>query len=101
MAGVVPSYASMFAALGNDARLRIVRLLLATHPAGMFPSDLQTELGIPASTLSHHLEKLRNEGLVTVARESTFLRYRADAGRLKALLDHLYADCCTRGGGQK
>jgi DNA-binding transcriptional ArsR family regulator len=86
----------MFAALGNDARLKIVRLLLAAHPAGMFPGDMQTELGIPASTLSHHLEKLRNQRLVTVARESTFLRYRADTDQLKALLDYLYQDCCTR-----
>ena len=54
----------MFAAIGTEPRLRIVRLLLAAHPDG-----IQAELDIPASTLSHHFEKLRNEGLVTVRRE--------------------------------
>ncbi len=89
-------YASMFAALGTGARLRIVRLLLAAHPTGMVVSEIQSELGIPASTLSHHLDKLRQQGLVAVERQGTFLWYRANQDSLQELLDFLYAECCTR-----
>ena len=89
-------YAAMFAALGTESRLRIVRLLLAAHPGGLIVSDIQTELGIPASTLSHHLDKLRQQELVAVERKGTFLWYRANAVRLQELLDFLYAECCTR-----
>jgi ArsR family transcriptional regulator, arsenate/arsenite/antimonite-responsive transcriptional repressor len=92
----VARYADMFAALGAEPRLRVIRLLLAAHPGGMVASEIQDELGIPASTLSHHLEKLKNEDLVTVERESTFLRYRASAETLRELLGFLYAECCTR-----
>jgi len=73
-----------------------MRLLLSAHPDGMVVGELQTELDIPNSTLSHHLDKLRNHGLVTVHRESTFLRYAVDTGALQELLGFLYAECCTR-----
>ena len=89
-------YADMFAAMGNEARLRVVRTLLAAHPDGMAAGDIQAELGIPASTLSHHLEKLRNEELITVERRGTFLWYRANTAILQELLGFLYAECCTR-----
>jgi DNA-binding transcriptional ArsR family regulator len=62
----------------------------------MVVGEIQSELGIPASTLSHHLEKLKNEDLVKVQRESTFLRYSANAEALQDLLTFLYAECCTR-----
>ena len=88
--------ADMFAALGSEVRLRIVRLLLSAHPAGMVAGEIQSELGIPASTLSHHLDRLRSEGLVTFQRESTYLRYRADTSALEALLGFLFAECCSR-----
>lgn len=90
------SYADMFAALGAEPRLRILRLLLSAHPEGMVVGEIQAELDIAASTLSHHLDKLRNEDLVTVRRESTFLRYTANTGTLQELLGFLYAECCTR-----
>lgn len=89
-------YADMFSAMGAEPRLRILRLLLAAHPEGMVPGDLQTELGIPASTLSHHLDKLKNENLVTVRRERTFLWYSANAEALRDLMTFLYSECCTR-----
>src|SRR3954471_2608363 len=92
----VARYADMFAALGTEPRLRIVRLLLSAHPDGMTVGDIQAELGIPNSTLSHHLEKLKNEGLAIVKREGTFLRYLANTDGLRALLSFLYAECCTR-----
>jgi ArsR family transcriptional regulator, arsenate/arsenite/antimonite-responsive transcriptional repressor len=89
-------YADMFAAMGSEPRLRIVRLLLSAHPDGMFVGEIASDLEITASTLSHHLEKLKNEDLVRVKREGTFLRYTANAGALQEVLSFLYAECCTR-----
>ena len=89
-------YADMFAAMGTEARLRIMRLLLSAHPEGMIVGDIQAELGIPNSTLSHHLEKLRSEGLVKVRRNGSFLWYTADTDALQEILTFLYAECCTR-----
>lgn len=88
--------ADMFGALGNEARLRIVRLLLSAYPDGMVVGEIQAELGISGSTLSHHLEKLKHEGLLTVERQGTFLWYRANTEVLQELLGFLYAECCTR-----
>src|SRR5438309_9387854 len=89
-------YAAMFAALGHEARVRIVRLVLAAHPDGLVAGEIQQELGIPASTLSHHLDALETAGLIAQRRQGTFLRYSAAAGRLRDLLGFLYAECCTR-----
>lgn len=82
--------------MGAEARLRIMRLLLSAHPDGLVVGDIQEELDIPNSTLSHHLDKLRSEDLVRVQRESTFLRYSANTETLQELLSFLYAECCTR-----
>jgi DNA-binding transcriptional ArsR family regulator len=92
----VTQFADMFSAMGTEARLRIMQLLLSAHPDGLVVGEIQEELDIPNSTLSHHLDKLRNEGLVQVRRESTFLRYTADTDALQQLLHFLYAECCTR-----
>jgi DNA-binding transcriptional ArsR family regulator len=89
-------YADMLSAMGTEPRLRIVRLLLGAHPEGLVVGEIAAELGIPNSTLSHHLDKLRNEALVGVAREGTFLRYTANTQSLQELLGFLYAECCTR-----
>jgi DNA-binding transcriptional ArsR family regulator len=82
--------------MGTEPRLNIVRLLLSAHPHGLVVGEIAAELGIPNSTLSHHLDKLRNEGLVQVQREGTFLRYSAHTTGLEELLGFLYAECCTR-----
>jgi len=92
----ITRYAGMFAAMGNHARLGIMRLLLSAHPDGMVVGDIQAELGIPNSTLSHHLEKLRHVGLVQVRRNGPFLWHTADTGSLRSILSFLYAECCTR-----
>jgi ArsR family transcriptional regulator len=92
----VTRYADMFSAIGTEARLRIMQLLLSAHPQGLVVSEIQEELEIPNSTLSHHLDKLRNEGLVHVRRESTFLRYSANTQALQEILQFLYSECCTR-----
>ena len=65
-------------------------------PTGLVVGEIQEELDIPNSTLSHHLDKLRTEDLVNVSRESTFLRYTANTAALEELLQFLYAECCTR-----
>jgi len=92
----ISRYADMFAAMGSESRVRIVQLLLAAHPEGMVVGEIQAELGLSGSNLSHHLDKLRNENLVQVQREGTYLRYRANAEALRQLLSFLYAECCTR-----
>jgi ArsR family transcriptional regulator, arsenate/arsenite/antimonite-responsive transcriptional repressor len=92
----VARFADMFSAIGTEPRLRIMRLLLAAHPEGIVPSDIGQELRIAASTLSHHLDKLKNEDLVKVRREGTFLWYSANTDALQQLLGFLYAECCTR-----
>jgi DNA-binding transcriptional ArsR family regulator len=89
-------FADMFSAMGTEPRLRIMRILLSAHPEGMVVGDIGNDLGIAASTLSHHLDKLKNEGLVKVRREGTYLWYSANAEALQELLGFLYAECCTR-----
>jgi ArsR family transcriptional regulator, arsenate/arsenite/antimonite-responsive transcriptional repressor len=92
----VTRFADMLSAMGAEPRLRILRLLLTAHPEGLVAGEIGEELEIANSTLSHHLEKLKNEGLVLVQRESTFLRYTANTTGLEELLGFLYAECCTR-----
>jgi len=92
----VVRYADMFSAMGTEPRLRIMRLLLSAHPDGMIAGEIGAELDIPPSTLSHHLDKLKNEDLVNVHRESTYLWYSANTDGLQELLGFLYAECCTR-----
>ena len=89
-------YADMFSAMGTEPRLRILRLLLRAHPEGMVVGEIGIELEIPSSTLSHHLEKLKNEDLLKVRREGTFLWYSANTEALEELLGFLYAECCSR-----
>jgi DNA-binding transcriptional ArsR family regulator len=92
----IPKYADMLSAMGTEPRLRIMQLLLSAHPEGLVVGDIQEELDIPNSTLSHHLEKLKGEDLVHVQRESTFLRYTLNTAALQELLSFLYSECCTR-----
>ena len=95
-AALTTRYADMFSAMGTEPRLRIVRLLLKAHPEGLVVGEIGSELDIPSSTLSHHLDKLKNEDLVRVRREGTFLWYSANTEGLQELLGFLYAECCTR-----
>jgi len=92
----VARYADMFSAMGTEPRLRIMQLLLSAHPEGMVVGEIQDELEIPSSTLSHHLDKLKNEDLVQVERKGTFLRYTANTEALREIMQFLYAECCTR-----
>jgi ArsR family transcriptional regulator, arsenate/arsenite/antimonite-responsive transcriptional repressor len=92
----ITRYADMLSAMGTDSRLRIMQLLLSVHPEGLIVGEIGNELEIPNSTLSHHLEKLKNENPVNVRREGTFLWYSANTEALQELLGFLYAECCTR-----
>ena len=94
--GAVAKFADMMSAMGTEPRLRIMRLLLSAHPDGLVVGEIGEELDIPGSTLSHHLEKLKNEDLVTVRRGGTFLHYAANSEALEELLAFLYAECCSR-----
>lgn len=89
-------FADMLTAMGTEPRLRILQLLLTAHPEGMVVGDIQSETEIAPSTLSHHLEKLKNEGLVTVRRDKKFLWYTANPEVLEELLSFLFAECCSR-----
>jgi DNA-binding transcriptional ArsR family regulator len=95
----VARFADMLAAMGAEPRLRVVRLLLAAHPTGMAAGDISAELDITPSTLSHHLERLKRENVVTVRREGTFLWYAANTPAIEQLLKFLFAECCTRASG--
>lgn len=92
----IARFADMFTAMGTEPRLRIMQLLLSAHPEGLVVGEIGSELEIPSSTLSHHLEKLKHEDLVKVRREGTFLWYSANTEVLQELLGFLYAECCTR-----
>src|SRR5258708_31806983 len=92
----VARFADMLAAIGTESRLRITQLLLTAHPDGMVAGEIQAELGVSASNLSHHLEKLKNEGVVHVAREGSFLRYTVNTKALQELLTFLFSECCAR-----
>jgi DNA-binding transcriptional ArsR family regulator len=94
--GRVARYADMFSAMGTEPRLRIMQLLLSAHPEGLVVSEIQHDIEIPSSTLSHHLDKLKNEDLVQVERKGTFLRYTANTEALREILQFLYSECCTR-----
>jgi ArsR family transcriptional regulator, arsenate/arsenite/antimonite-responsive transcriptional repressor len=100
-AGQASRFADMFAAMGAEPRLRIMQLLLTAHPQGLIVGEVQSELGVPPSTLSHHLDKLRNEDLVRVRREGSFLWYTANTDSLQELITFLYAECCTRNSAIK
>lgn len=91
--------AARLKALGHPVRLALVRLVVQGPEDGTPAGELQERVGIPASTLSHHLAALADAGLVKVERTGTFLRYRADFTVLRALTDYLWDDCCKGGSG--
>jgi len=89
--------AERFKALGHPVRLAVLRLVVQGPEGGTPAGELQAQVGIPASTLSHHLACLADNGLVQVVREGSYLLYRADFARLRELTDYLWQDCCSGG----
>ena len=92
----VEEIAAMFAALGQPSRLNIVRLLLSAYPKGLPAGEIQRELQLPAPTLSHHLDKLRQAGIVQAEKERQWIWYSVQSDTLKYLIDFLFEECCTR-----
>jgi ArsR family transcriptional regulator len=92
----IEDIAAAFAALGQPSRLRIVRLLLSAYPKGLPAGEIQKELNISAPTLSHHLDKLRQVGIVTPAKDRQWIWYSVQSEALKDLMAFLFEECCTR-----
>lgn len=88
-------YAEVFAALGHPARLAILRHLLRAHPTGLVVGDIQSRLGIPGSTLTHHLEAMRRAEIVETEREAQRIRYRASVPGLRDIIGFLCTECCA------
>jgi DNA-binding transcriptional ArsR family regulator len=86
---------SAFAALSQDTRLSIVRLLVKAGPDGVAAGDVADEIGVSASNLSFHLKELTHAGLVSARRESRSIIYRAEYDALRGLIGFLMKDCCA------
>jgi ArsR family transcriptional regulator len=99
LATKVEHHAEQLAALGHAARLSILRYVVQGDREGTAAGEIQAKLDIPASTLSHHLDRLASTGLLRARREGTFIYYRADVDQLRVLTDFLWEDCCKRGKG--
>jgi DNA-binding transcriptional ArsR family regulator len=82
------------AALAQDSRLDIFRLLVQAGPDGLPPGRMTERLGLPAATLSFHLTQLRHAGLVTFRREGRSLIYVAEYAAMNDLLGYLTENCC-------
>lgn len=82
------------AELGNAARLAAYRILLAAGLEGLPVSEVRAQLGIPDSTLTHHLQRLRQAGLITQSREGRVIRCRVDFQRMDALMRFMAEECC-------
>ena len=101
MTAKLERHAGQLSALGSSVRLSILRYVVQGDPSGTAAGEIQAKLQIPASTLSHHLERLSCAGLLSSRREGTFIYYRADYDALRGLTDYLWEDCCKRGKDPK
>jgi len=81
-------------ALAHETRLAVFRMLVIAGPEGIVAGAIAERLGVPPSTMSHHLATLERAGLVQSARESRLIRYRADYPGMRRLLTFLMQDCC-------
>lgn len=92
-------HAEQLGALGHPVRLAILRHVVKAGPRGAAAGEIQAELDVPASTLSHHIDRLARTGLLEARRERTFIYYSAVFPALRALTDYLWEDCCKAGKG--
>jgi ArsR family transcriptional regulator len=93
----IRDHAEQLGALGHAARLTILRYVVQGDPEGTPAGEIQAKLEIPASTLSHHLDRLASAGLLAARRDGTFIYYRANFDQLRLLTDFLWENCCKRG----
>ena len=82
------------AALAQESRLAVFRLLVRSAPDGLTPGVIGEQLELPAPTLSFHLKALAQAGLVSAVQEGRYLRYRAEIATINTLIDFLTEDCC-------
>lgn len=97
MSSKLERHAAQLSALGHPVRLSILRFVVQGGPDGTTAGDIQGHVDIPASTLSHHLKRLVEAGMLTTRGEGTFHYYAPDLTALRGLTDYLWEDCCKRG----
>ena len=97
MASKLDRHAEQLAALGHPVRLAILRFVVQGGEGGIPAGEIQSHVDLPASTLSHHLKRLVDAGMLTSRPEGTFHYYAADYKTLRALTDYVWEDCCKRG----
>ncbi len=90
-------HAEQLAALGHPVRLKVLRFVVQGGPDGTAAGDIQAHVDLPASTLSHHLKRLVDAGVLSTRSEGTFHYYAADYAALRGLTDFVWEDCCKRG----
>ena len=88
--------AALFAQLGNATRLGIIKILVECGESGIKVGQIQQEMGIPASTLSHHLLHLKNVGLIDQQRQGNALYCSVQYDKINAAMDYLRSECCIR-----
>jgi DNA-binding transcriptional ArsR family regulator len=91
-------HAQQLGALGHPVRLAILRFVVQAGAEGASAGAIQAHVDLPASTLSHHLKRLVDAGVMQTRGEGTFHYYAADYTALRKLTDYLWEDCCKKGG---
>ncbi len=99
MSSELERHAEQLSALGHPVRLQILRFVVQGGERGAPAGDIQAHVDLPASTLSHHLKRLVEAGLVATRNEGTFHFYSVDYTALRGLTDYVWEDCCKRGKG--
>jgi DNA-binding transcriptional ArsR family regulator len=97
MTGILERRSAQLAALGSPVRLAVLRHVVQGSPEGTAVGEIQAKLGIPWSTLSHHLERLASAGLLRARPEGKYILYRANYEELRKVTDYLWQDCCQGG----
>jgi len=100
MSGKLDRHAEQLGALGHPIRLAILRFVVQAGPEGAAAGAIQSRVDMPASTLSHHLKRLVDAGVMRSRGAGTFHYYFADYEALRALTDYLWEDCCKNGGAK-
>jgi DNA-binding transcriptional ArsR family regulator len=90
-------HAEQLGALGHPVRLAVLRFVVQAGDEGASAGDIQARVDLPASTLSHHLKRLLDAGLLRSRLQGTFHFYTAEYPALRALTEYLWEDCCKRG----
>jgi ArsR family transcriptional regulator len=87
--------ANILAKIGNPTRLKIVRLLVRAGDDGLAVGQIQKQLNIPGSTLTHHIAHLKSAGVIRQQRQQATLICTIEFNLLRDLVDYLTEECCT------